>query len=124
MVIEAIVTKNIELTPELEVYLRAKIQKIMKIVVNMKPASICVEIGKPATLHKKEGIVFYTELRLTLRQQEFFSRKRAATVFNAIESARHDLHRQIISWKKKQQTIKRKNGTAMKQFLRSEYGDK
>ena len=119
MKLEEIVVNNIELTPEIEKYLRARVQKLSKIVMNMKPASIRAEVGQPTSVHKRGEELFYAELRASLQAHEFLARKNAPNVYRAIENARHDIHQQIITWKKKQRSAQRKEGALIKRLLRS-----
>jgi len=124
MKLEGISANNIELTSDIEEYVRMRIQKLSKIVQRMEPASIRVEVGKPLSRRRREGDLFYAELTASIQGKNFHSNKTDLSVFRAVEKARSDMHQKIIKWKKKERGAQRKQGAIIKRLLRSDPGNK
>ena len=118
MKIEGIYANGIELTPTIEKRIASRVAKLAKLTKRMEPATVAVEVGKPSGHHKKGPDVFYAEFRVKAGEQEFFSSKKEADLHKAIEKVRDDMYQQIHKWKKKQVTDRKKQGRAIKDFLR------
>jgi ribosomal subunit interface protein len=119
MKLEVVTANNIEVTPEIDEYLRARVDKLSKLVTKMPSASLQAEIGQPKSPYRKGAEIFYAEFKVSLPGNEFTTHKEASNIYKAIESARNETHRRIVTWKKRQRTEQRKNGAIRKQFLRS-----
>ncbi|HJN85311.1 MAG TPA: ribosome-associated translation inhibitor RaiA [Patescibacteria group bacterium] len=119
MKLEGISGNNIEVTPSIKEYTQTRIEKLSKIVMNMEPATVRVEVGKPSEQYRKGEDVFYAEFTATVQDQNFSAKRTDPSVFKAIDKVRVDMYRQIITWKKKGRSAKRKDEVITKQMLRA-----
>ncbi len=119
MKFEGIIGNNIELTPEIEKYMRTRIQKLSKIVQNMEPATMRAEVSGPS-LHRGKGKNdFSVGLTAKIQDKDFHARATNPNVYKAIEKVRSDMYQQITRWKNKERGAQRKKQMMIKKLLRS-----
>lgn len=118
MKIDGIKATNIELTEAIERRVTSRIEKLAKLTKRMQPASVAVEVGKPSQHHNKGEDVYYAELQVHVAGKDFYSNKKEPDLYKAIEKVRDDMHRQINSWKKKEMSQRRREGSRLKRMLR------
>lgn len=118
MKIENIFAKNIELTPAIEERVRTRVIKLAKLTKRLEPVSIKVEVGKPSQHHNKGDDVFYAEFSVSVAGMDFYSSKSEPDLYKAIEKVRDDMVRQIVTWKRKEQSQQRRGGSMLKRLMR------
>jgi len=118
MKIDKIQGINMDLTEAIEDYVKSKIDTISKFVDKIEETSMSVEIGKPSERHNK-GEVFYAEFLANINGEKFHASQTADDLYKAIDSVQSNIKRQVIDWKKKNDTLIKKQGRAHKEELRA-----
>lgn len=94
-------TKNLELTPSIEIFVKQKMDTIAKL---FKPGEQLtearIEIGKPSSHHQK-GPVYYAEINLKIGGKLLRATTEHVDLRTAIDFARDEVERQIKKFKSK-----------------------
>ena len=109
---------NITLTPDIGNYLDKKLEALEKFVDPADTTVLCeVEIGK-TTKHHQTGDVFFTEINLILNGKQFRAVAEEGTLLAAIDRAKDDIVLELGRSKKRERTLSRHAGAAVKAMQR------
>lgn len=113
---------NLELTTELENYLRERIEHIDKLIVKNPNSEglMQVELARE-TMHHKKGTIFRAEFNLRIDGKHFRADTTEEDIRAAIDLARDELTREITSAKQKRATLVRRGARMVKDFLKGFY---
>ncbi len=113
---------NLELTPELENYLRERIGHFDKLIAGNPDAEglMQVELARE-TMHHKQGVIFKAEYNLRANGKNFRAVATEEDIRAAIDLARDELTREITSAKQKRATLVRRGARRVKDFLKGFY---
>ena len=113
---------NLELTPELENYLRERIGHFDKLIDGKPNAEslMQVELARE-TMHHKQGVIFKAEFNLRANGKSLRAVDTEEDIKAAIDMARDDLTREITSAKQKRATLVRRGARKVKDFLKGFY---
>lgn len=109
---------GITLTPQISGYLDKKLNSIKKLINKKDSGVICdVEVGK-TTEHHKSGDVFRAEINLRTEGKTFYASSEKEDLYAAIDEVKDEIKSKLLSYKTKKQTLLKKGGRQIKQFLR------
>ncbi len=102
---ERVVAKNIELEPEIKLYVKEKLKSLEKYFPDISSDEIIAEIdlGRPSKHHRK-GDVFRCEINLTISGNLLRAEERGNTLIEVIDRASGEIDRQARKTKEKQKT--------------------
>lgn len=107
---------NIDLTTSLDDYINKKLSALLKFIKEDE-ASIYVEIGK-TTNHHKQGDIFRAEFNVEVPSDKFYTFSEKEDLYSAIDDAKDEISRQIISKKNKKQTLFKRGSSRVKRILK------
>lgn len=115
----SIKTTGIEPTDALTQYVTEKVNTATKFfkVQNAGNATAQVEIGK-TTKHHQSGNVFRAEVNIRMDGRSFRAVSEQEDLYAAIDDMKDELVREITSAKDKRQTLIRRGGAMIKNFMR------
>lgn len=100
-------TKNIELTPSINVAIEEKMATLAKLFSpNDKTVEARVEVGRPSKHHQK-GAVYYAEINLKMGGKLLRATVEHADLRTAIDFARNEIERQVKKFKSKRRDLNR-----------------
>jgi ribosomal subunit interface protein len=110
---------NIELTPAISAYLDDKLSHLERFIVEDAPDAALaeVEIGK-LTKHHRSGEVFQAEITLTLKGKTFRAVSVQEDLYAAIDIMKDEIISQLTAAHKRNLTLIKKGGRAIKDMLR------
>ncbi len=110
--------KNFEITPAIDDYVMKKISSLDKFL-DVKDSTICeVEIGR-TTSHHKSGDIFRAEVNIIEPgKKQVFAVAEEVDLYMAIDIVRDEAEREIVSNKKKQDTLFRRGSAKIKNLLK------
>lgn len=94
-------TKNIDMTDAIRAYIEEKMASLEKILTDIEPVSLRVEVGKPSQ-HHRSGEVFYAEANLKAGKLELRAEATREDLYVAINEVKEDLQLQISKIKEKE----------------------
>ena len=111
-------SKNFDLTPAIEDYVTKKILSLEKFL-DVKEGVLCeVEVGK-TTEHHKSGDIYKAEVNITEPgSNQVFVVAEEIDLYTAIDMVRDEAERTIVSRKNKRNTLFKRGGAAVKNFLK------
>jgi ribosomal subunit interface protein len=113
-----IVTKNMDLTPAIESYVREKIGSVEKLLdPNDTVAMAQVEVGQTTKRHQS-GEIFRAEVNLTFSHGFLRAESVKDNLYAAIDDAKDDLMRELRKDKNKHESLMRKGAAKIKNMLR------
>lgn len=109
-------TTNIDLTDAISDYINKRLSGISKFE---KRGEILtrVELGK-ITNHHKKGDVFRAEIFIEIDGTEFYAFSEKDDLYAAMDEAKEDIFRQIISNKDRKQTLFKRGASSVKKMLK------
>ena len=111
---------NLALVPEVEAYIRTKIQMLEKFFSYYAKEGgellFEIEIGK-ITEHHRKGDIFRAEINCTAGGTQFRSEAEKDDIHTAIDEAKDELSRELRKHKNKYSALVRRGGAALKKFL-------
>lgn len=109
--------KDYDLTPAIEEYINKKISSLEKFLGT--ESILCeVEIGK-STDHHKSGDIFRTEVNITKSgSKQFYAVAEESDLYASIDVVRDQAEREIVSSKKKSETVLRRSATKLKDLIK------
>ena len=119
-IIVKIKSTNLTLLPEVEGYIRTKIQMLEKFFKHYAEEGDLlfeVEIGK-TTEHHRSGDVFRAEINFTAPGVYFRSESLKDDLYAAIDEAKDELSRELRKSKNKSINLLKRGGAALKNLLR------
>jgi putative sigma-54 modulation protein len=109
---------NIELTPAIEGYVNERLNKIEKFIKEGESVNIYVEVGK-TTNHHKQGDYFRAEINMEISGKKFYTFSEKEDLYNAIDNAKEEIIRQIISKKDRKQTLFKRGALRIKRIIKT-----
>ncbi len=102
-------TKNLELTPSIEVFVERKMATLAKLFkLDDQLPEARVEIGRPSAHHQK-GLVYYAEINLKIGSRLLRATVKHTDLRTAIDFARDEIERQVKKFKSKRRDTSRKS---------------
>lgn len=111
---------NMELTPAIRDYVEKRMAHLEKFISKHGDnAQVQVEVGK-TTHHHNKGDVFRAEMNVTLSGNSYQFRAEAETedLYAAIDLAKDELERELISFKGKREAIYRRGAKTLKSLMK------
>lgn len=109
-------TTNIELTNPIKKYVNKRLDGIKKFIKKEEIVGH-IEIGK-TTQHHKQGDIFKAEFDLNISGQKFYTVSEKEDLYLAIDDAKEDMVRMIVSAKKKKQTLYKRGALSVKKMMK------
>lgn len=113
---------NIELTEAIRAYLNERLGAVAKLLPegNEEEAIVQVELGK-ATKHHRHGEVFRAELNFRFSGDRLRAVATETDLYAAIDLAKDELLGELKSRRGRRQTLLRRGGRRLKNFIRGFY---
>jgi len=116
-----LVGKNIELTKPIKEYVLKRVTNLEKLLSKMEADGGEVhanfEVGK-ATNHHKGGNVFHADCLINIKGQEFYVSADEEDLYQAIDTVKENLFREISKNKDRKQTLFKRGATSVKKMLK------
>ena len=106
---------GIEMTPAIRGYVDEKIGGLAKLLENVDPSSIQVdvEVGRPSQ-HHRSGSVYRAEVNISVPGSLLRAEKSAESVYAAIDEVKDEIGREIKRYKDRQTTVNRRQARSWK----------
>ncbi|MEK7115615.1 MAG: ribosome-associated translation inhibitor RaiA [Patescibacteria group bacterium] len=109
---------NLALTPSISDYAKKRVEMLEKFIAEgSENALIKVEVGK-TTQHHKRGEIFRAEINASIPPGEFRAVSEKEDLYAAIDDAKEEIEREIISYKDKKRTLFRRGASAVKDIVK------
>ena len=109
---------NFDITPAIDDYVNKKISSLEKFLDPQSQILCEVEIGR-TTKHHKSGDIFRAEVNITAPNvKQIFAVAEEGDLYSAIDIVREELERLIVSRKNKRNTLFRRGGQRIKEYLK------
>ena len=109
---------NFDITPAIDEYVNRKISSLEKFLDSQSQILCEVEIGR-TTKHHKSGDIFRAEVNITAPNiKQVFAVAEEGDLYSAIDIVRDELERLIVSRKDKRNTLFRRGGQRIKEYLK------
>lgn len=110
---------QIEMTDRLSAYLREKEEALERLLgTEAVEAQAQIELGRESK-HHRHGEIFRAEINLHLPTVVFRAVGRGPDLFSALDAMRDEVIREVVTHRRRQKTLLRRGGRAVKNFLRS-----
>ena len=114
----SIKTTRLTLTPAISDYIDKKIVDIEKLIdKNDESAAAQIEIEK-TTAHHNSGNIFRAEINVHIAGKDFRAEATKEDLYAALDAVKDEITRELSSHKSKKQTLIKKGGRALKNYLR------
>ncbi len=114
---------SIGLTPAISSYVDSKLAHLDKLTANFGDVMANVEVGK-TTKHHKGGDFFFAEINLHMDGKTFREVVDDADLYSAIDLAKDKMEEVLVSYLKRKNTLIRRSGRAVKDFVKGLYNRK
>lgn len=115
----AILGKNIELTPDIRVYVAKKMGMLNKYVQHFgSVAAAHVEVGR-TTRHHRTGAIFRVEIQIHVPRKELRAEALGNTIFEAIDKAKDEISIELEQHKEKDIDLKKRGARKLKNLIQS-----
>jgi len=114
---------SISLTPAISDYVKSKISHLDRLAQNFDDAMANVEVGK-TTEHHKTGNYFFAEINIHMDGSNFRKVVDDENLYAAIDLAKDDMEETLSSYLKRKNTLVRRSGRAVKNFVKGFYNRK
>lgn len=110
---------NMELTPAIRDYVEKRFASLEKFIVHSpeESPSMNIEVGK-TTNHHKHGDVYKSEVNLLFKGKTFYVVSEKEDLYAAIDDAKEDLERELVSKKDKSMTLYKRGAARVKNLLK------
>lgn len=108
---------NMELTGAINDYVNKRLLGVEKFAKNGEEIIAHVEVGK-TTNHHKQGDIFRAEINIEISGAKFYTFSEKEDLYSAIDEAKEEIVRQIISNKDRKQTLFRRGAKSVKKMLK------
>ena len=113
--------KNIELTEPIKEYALKRVTNLEKLLAKMEADGgefhANFEVGK-ATNHHKGGNVFHADCLINIKGQEFYGSADEEDLYQAIDTVKENLFREISKSKDRRQTLFKRGAMSVKKMLK------
>lgn len=110
-------TTTISLTPGIHDYVEKHLDSIKKFLDNDPTAQCDLELGKVSN-HHKQGDIFKAEIHIVAKDQNIYSSVEREDLYRAIDEVRDEVVRKLKSTKDKRQSLLRRGGAQIKNFIK------
>jgi len=107
---------NMELTEAISNYLSKRLSGIEKFVKNSEMGAN-IEVGK-TTNHHKSGEYYRAEFNIEINGRKFYAFSEKEDLYNAIDDAKEEIVRQIVSTKDRSKTLFKRGAISIKKMLK------
>ncbi|HYF29369.1 MAG TPA: HPF/RaiA family ribosome-associated protein [Candidatus Paceibacterota bacterium] len=108
---------NYEIAPEISAHARKKLQSVRKILGRHKHnAYAYVDLGKETEAHQN-GRIWYADINFEVNGARFYAKATEETLENAVDRAVNELKSELLTARKREQSLVRKGGVAFKSML-------
>lgn len=107
---------NMELTSAINNYVVKRLSSLEKFVKEGE-MSAYIEVGK-TTNHHKQGDVFKAEFNVEISGVKFYTISEKEDLYKAVDDAKEEIVRQIISRKDRKQTLYKRGALSVKKMLK------
>lgn len=109
---------SFNLTPVISDYIKKRVEMLGRLIAEGESEALVeVEVGK-TTGHHKKGDVYKAEINASLREGRFRAVSEQEDLYFAIDDAKEEIERAIISRKGKMRTLFRRGGTVIKDIIK------
>ena len=109
---------NIELTSAIEQYVEKRVASLEKFLGHGDTSiRIEVEVGK-INRHHKQGEVFMAEINIYAPHHDFRAISEQEDLYAAIDDAKEEIEREIVSHKDKKRTLFRRGAVVVKDIIK------
>ena len=112
---------RLEITPAIDKYLQKRIESLTKFLRGVKSEEeiiFDIELARRSSKPKKDDDLYKAEFNISLRQKRLRSLSRKADIFKAIDDAKKEMEKELISIKEKKIMKARCGGRKIKQMMR------
>jgi len=116
-----ILAKKIELTDKLKDYIVKKVTNLGKILKKIKDKGGEVKVNfevSQSTKHHKTGMIFHADCTIRIDGKKFYSSSENENIYEAIDSVKDSLFREINQNKDKSQTLARRGAKSVKKMMK------
>ncbi|OHA62656.1 MAG: ribosomal subunit interface protein [Candidatus Vogelbacteria bacterium RIFOXYD2_FULL_44_9] len=109
---------GLELTPALDIFVREKLANLAKKLGEHRDSTQAqVDIGMDSH-HHKAGQIFRAEINLLYRGKQIRTEAENSDMYLAIDGAKDKMVREVIKYEKRQSSLFRRGGRAIKGIFR------
>jgi len=108
---------NMELTEAISDYINKRLEGVKKFAKGNEELVAYIEVGK-TTNHHKRGDVFRAEFNVEISGRKFYTVAEEEDLYAAIDEAKEEVTRQIISSKDRRQTLFKRGASSVKKMLK------
>lgn len=108
---------GIELIDSIEDYVNKKVGHLEKYFRDPDSAIISVEVAR-TTRHHKSGDIFKAEILIRAGGKEYYALSEKNDLYAAIDDAKDEAARELVSFKEKGKTLLRKGGAKFKNLIK------
>jgi len=106
-----------ELTEAISDYINKRLEGVKKFAKGNEELVAYIEVGK-TTNHHKRGDVFRAEFNVEISGRKFYTVAEEEDLYAAIDEAKEEVTRQIISSKDRRQTLFKRGASSVKKMLK------
>lgn len=106
--------KNLKLNPHLEAYIEEKIGSLDRFL----PGIMLARVEVAASRHHRKGNVFYAEIMLEVKGNNFYTKEEAQDLYAAIDICREEIAREIRKFKTKMRDKRRGEERRWKRWVK------
>ncbi|MEK7511181.1 MAG: HPF/RaiA family ribosome-associated protein [Patescibacteria group bacterium] len=108
---------NYELTSEISTHARKKLQSVRKLLGKGTHAAFAyVDLGKETEAHQN-GRIWYADINLEVSGKRYYTKATEETLENAVDKAVNELKSEILTVRKREQSLVRKGGGMFKSLM-------
>lgn len=113
---------GIELTGAIKDYAEKKVLSLEKFFRGSDPDSVLVQIEvAKTTTHHKSGDIFKAEVSIRAEGESYYAVAEKEDLYSAIDIVKDEITREVVSAKKKKETLFRRGGARIKEILKSNF---
>lgn len=116
-----ILAKKLELTDKLKDYIVKKVTNLGKILKKIEDKGGEVKINfevSQSTKRHKNGIIFHADSTIRIDGKKFYSSSENIDIYEAVDSVKDSLFREISQNKDKTQTLARRGAKSVKKMMK------
>jgi len=116
-----LLTKNIEATEAIKDYVTKRVTNLGKLLTKLEKAGgeaiVNFEVSK-STKHHKLGNVFHSDCEVRFNGKKFYASADKGDLYEAIDTVKESLFREISQTKDKKQTLKTRGARSVKKMMK------
>lgn len=110
-----------ELTDAIREHAQTRANALSKFATGTDTMEVRVEVGPTSHHHKHATDHFEADFTVTIGTHQFFARSRDEDLYAAIDIAKDDVTRQIVSYRSRHRVMWRRGKSFIKSMLRREH---